>query len=241
MIQSDSWSIIILAYNESETIKTVIDNVILLLKNLLIDYEIIIINDGSTDKTKDILTGSYGNMKEVKVINHEKNYGIGHSLIEAYETANKKIMGMIPGDGQFDTELLGNAIQLFQKDEDLKLVSFYRDSNTIYSPIRRTVSKVQKIINSYVLDIHFRDVNWVKFFRSEILGKREFCMSSSLIETEIIYVTILKSYRYIELPSIYLSRSNVRSKFSFIKSLVRASKDMFNLIKLRRFYKNKEF
>jgi glycosyltransferase involved in cell wall biosynthesis len=236
-MQAESWSIIILAYNEGESIKMVIDNLISLLRKFSLEYEIIVVNDGSLDNTKQTLSKYYIHNDKMTIINHEKNLGIGYSLVEAYKIARKDIIGMIPGDGQFDIELLGEAIQTFQKDKDLKIVSFYRDINTIYSSIRKIVTKIQKGINVFILGIHFKDVNWVKFFRKDVLNRRDFCMKSSLIETEIIYIVTLRKYKYIELPSSYLNRGTPRSKLSFLKSLLLASKDSLNLVKLRKYYK----
>jgi glycosyltransferase involved in cell wall biosynthesis len=236
-MQAEGWSIIILAYNEGGSIKKVIDDLVSSLRKYSIDYEIIVINDGSLDNTKQILARFYKDDEKITIINHEKNLGIGYSLVEAYKTANKDIIGMIPGDGQFDIELFGKAFQSFLEDKDLKIVSFYRDTNTIYSSVRKIVTKIQKGINRFILGIRFKDVNWVKFFRKEVLNRRDFCMRSSLIETEIIYIVTLRKYKYIELPSDYLNRGTPRSKLSFLKSLLLASKDSLNLVKLRQYYK----
>ena len=74
----NSVSILIPCFNEEKTIKKVIDKVLNIdLGN--ISREIIIINDGSTDQTKTLLK-SYEDIKNVKLIHHERNYGKGKAL-----------------------------------------------------------------------------------------------------------------------------------------------------------------
>ena len=69
-------SLLIPAYNEEESIIETIDNAKLLFKNLKIkDFEIIVINDGSTDKTKE-----YAEKAGAKIITHPQNLGYGFSL-----------------------------------------------------------------------------------------------------------------------------------------------------------------
>ena len=236
MSEQKSWVVIVLSYNEEKTIQRVINELISIFEKTTIDYDIVIIDDGSTDNTKSVLQ-NYNEYNKIRVISHDRNLGIGYSLVEGYKLGKNNIIGMVPGDGQFEIALLKEAIRLFGEDDELKLVSFYRDLNNVYSTFRKLVTKIQKTINLFVLGVKFKDVNWVKFLRMDILGNKDFCMKSSLIETEIMYIVTLKKYKFIELPSNYLSREVPRSRLSFIKSLLLASKDVFNLFKLKRYYK----
>ena len=97
MINDKNISVIVPAFNEELLIKKTIDSV-------PDDVDkIIIINDASTDKTKDIVEGELLNNKKLVLLNHEKNSGVGAALISGYEKSielNSDITVVMPGDAQ---------------------------------------------------------------------------------------------------------------------------------------------
>lgn len=103
-------SLLIPAYNEEESIIETIDNAKLLFKNLKIkDFEIIVINDGSTDKT-----GEYAEKAGAKIITHPQNLGYGFSLKNGIKNA------------KFQTIIITDADQTYPLDEVPKLYNEYK-------------------------------------------------------------------------------------------------------------------
>ena len=103
-------SLLIPAYNEEESIIETIDNAKLLFKNLKIkDFEIIVINDGSTDKTKE-----YAKKAGAKIITHPQNLGYGFSLKNGIKNA------------KFQTIIITDADQTYPLDEVPKLYNEYK-------------------------------------------------------------------------------------------------------------------
>ena len=103
-------SLLIPAYNEEQSIVNTIENAKLLFKNLKIkDFEIIVINDGSTDKTKEyaIKTGA-------KIITHPQNLGYGFSLKNGIKNS------------KFQTIIITDADQTYPLDEVPKLYAEYK-------------------------------------------------------------------------------------------------------------------
>ena len=88
----DKISVIIPVYNESESISLLIDEIqqVMLLNKL--DYEIIVVNDGSKDKTYEVLTDITNKVNELIVINLRKNYGQTAALEAGFDNASGQIV-----------------------------------------------------------------------------------------------------------------------------------------------------
>ena len=103
-------SLLIPAYNEEQSIIDTIESAKLLFKNLKVkDFEIIVINDGSTDKTKE-----YASKTGVKIITHPQNLGYGFSLKNGIKNA------------KFQTIIITDADQTYPLDEVPKLYTEYK-------------------------------------------------------------------------------------------------------------------
>ena len=102
-----SLSIIIPAYNEEEAIAKTINGLKKELGNLNLDYEIIVVNDGSTDKTKEILE----KIPEIKLINHPFNKGYGTALKTGIEKTKFDSLLFFDADGQHKTEYISEFLK----------------------------------------------------------------------------------------------------------------------------------
>lgn len=103
-------SIIIPVFNEEQAIKNVISVLSNYLKELDLIHEIIVINDGSTDKTLDILT-ELKNQFDIKIITHPYNKGYGASLKTGARQAAYEWLLFYDGDGQHKIEYLNEFLK----------------------------------------------------------------------------------------------------------------------------------
>src|SRR4030042_1452804 len=95
-------SIIMPSLNEEKNLETAVLNVYQAVKKYQAACEVIIINDGSRDRTREIaesLTKRYNDMP-VKLINHEKPMGVGYSFRDGTQNAEGEAVTMMPGDGE---------------------------------------------------------------------------------------------------------------------------------------------
>lgn len=96
-------SVFMPAFNEEESIKTSVNNVDGVLKTLgLKNYETIIIDDGSKDKTAEIVKIISDNNKKVRLVGHVKNLGYGRALITGFTNSVYPWVAFVDSDGQFD-------------------------------------------------------------------------------------------------------------------------------------------
>ena len=215
------FSLIIFCYNEEGSIENVVSSAIRFLTERNWDYEVTIVDDGSTDKTLQILERLTASIKDLKVITHQKNMGIGMALRTGYQNASKEYVCAIPGDGQFDIEEL-KAVQSFGNHT---YYSFYRPV-TNYNLYRKFLSWVNRLFNQHISGVYLRDVNWIKVYRREQIEMVKPKLTSSLIESEICAKLFKLGATPIEMPSKYLERKHGISTGGSWRTLKKALADL---------------
>ncbi len=219
-----NYSIIIFCFNEQGTLNGVFQDTLAFLNENLVQSEIIIVNDGSTDDTFLVCEQILKDYPGIKIINHERNLGIGMALRSGYKAAKNEFVCAIPGDGQFDIK------ELYQvKPFDQKVYySFYRPQ-TNYSFYRSCLTWFNRLFNQHMLAIYLRDVNWIKVYRKEQLDLVSPVLRSSLIESEICAKLFKLNIHSIEIPSVYLERKSGISKGGSWNTLKKAIAETIRL------------
>lgn len=235
-MEKQSWSIIVFCFNEVGNVKNVINNIFEVFSKMDISaFEVLVIDDGSTDGSYEIIKEIYETTNRINFIPHLKNKGIGFALRSGYFNAKNENICAVPADGQFDIEELLPYAYL-PKDE---FISFYRKENTTYSMARNALSQANKVINRVFNGFNLLDVNWVKVYKREELLKLNLELESSLVESEICAKLIFKKQKPVEIISKYLSRTSGESKGASGKIVLQAIKDTYQLYNvLRKFRKS---
>jgi glycosyltransferase involved in cell wall biosynthesis len=228
-----SWSVGILCLNEVHTIKPIVQRLRGILAQMTDTYEIIIVDDGSTDGTGEVALELEKEYPEVRVITHAGNKGIGMGFRSVFANARYENMSVISGDGQFDmTELL--PFPEVPKDH---FVSFYRKENTTYTLFRNILSYLNKKLNKMIIGVDTKDVNWAKIYKKADIDSLDLQLKSSLIESEIFAKLIFHGKKVIEVESKYLPRTHGQSKGGSAKVIKKAVTDIMKLIKIMSKYK----
>src|SRR5690349_13747197 len=94
-------SVIIMAYNEAASLQMVADEITAAVQRLGISYELLIIDDGSTDETGEIADRLAGESKRVRVVHHAPNGGLGAVYRTGFAEARGLYLTFFPADGQF--------------------------------------------------------------------------------------------------------------------------------------------
>lgn len=232
-----SWSFGILCYNEIGSLPAVYDQVRKLIVDWgLSDWEILLVDDGSTDGTRDWIGRQSDADPAVKAILHPGNRGIGEGIRSIYFNATRENVVFIPGDGQFDVAELNP----FPEFPASTFLSFYRIENLTYSTFRNALSWFNKIFNRAVLGLSLRDVNWVKVYKREILTGLDLRLHSSAIESEICAKLTVSGIRPLEIQSRYLPRRHGVSKGASLKSIFLVLRELFRLYKAVALYRWKK-
>ncbi|OGH52621.1 MAG: hypothetical protein A3G13_02065, partial [Candidatus Levybacteria bacterium RIFCSPLOWO2_12_FULL_37_7] len=229
-------SITLPAYNEEQTIEQVARNALHAVLGLTRKYQILLVNDGSYDKTGEIMNRikkEFGS--NISVVHHKKNKGFTGAMKSCYENANGDLIFLGPADGQFDYLELTLFIEAI-KDNDI--VVAYRAVNQ-EGFIRKFYSFLFHLITKLLFGIRLREFSSCILYTREVRNSISITSDpfSCLFLPEFIYRSMKKGYRIGEVPiHFYKRKGGVRKGTNFrmiVKTLFEITKFWFD-IRLRR-------
>ena len=223
-----SLSIFVFLYNEKGNIAQLLESLNFFVTNHVEDGELIVINDGSNDGSKDVLANLQNNY-QFTLINHETNLGIGHALKNGYQSSTKDFVVGVPGDGQFNVM---EILEIKEWNFD-RFYSFYREQKG-YNWYRNSLTQFNLLLNRLFLKNSLKDVNWIKVYSKKQLVEANPELNSSLIESEISSKLIKRGYIFEEISSTYLPRNSGVPKGGNIKTVSKAFIEMFHLVRIVR-------
>ncbi len=224
----DSLSVLIAAYNEEENILDAVKSVYSALKGLIFDYEIIIINDGSTDKTGRIIASLAKKDNRIKVITHRRNLGFGRSIRDGLNLARKTYLTGFPGDNDMSAVSLRELIKE-RKSADL-IISYM--ANTSARPlVRRLASAFFVVFMNLLFGLHLRYYNGYFIAKTKLIKSLSLCSEGLAIFAEAIVRLIKQGVKYKEIPFIHEDRKTHQSKALSFKSVVQTLKTVGILVK----------
>lgn len=203
-----SLTIAIPAYNEEQSIAGVIKNTLRNGPKYLSDFEIVIIDDGSTDKTGKIADSFTRKDKRVRVV-HQKNGGYGNAMLRGIQEAKKEFVAYMPADGQFLVQDMEYCLP-HMKHADLILGA--RGSRADYTTYRLILSYTYLILLRILFGISYQDVNWLTIWRTKLVQKLPISSRGIFLLAEIVVRFQRKGLRIVEAPSFYRPRKGGQVK-----------------------------
>lgn len=198
-----SITIAIPAYNEEECIEWVVKDTFKSLPKYFKDFEVVVVDDGSRDKTGIILDKLAKANKKLRVI-HQKNGGYSKAMWTGIKASKKEFVAYMPADGQFLIEDMRHCFEVMKNND---LVLGYRGGRSDYTPKRIFFSYGFLLILLILFDIKYMDVGWVHIWRTKKVQKLKLmAMGGIFILTEILVRFKKLGYKIIEAPSYYRPR-----------------------------------
>ena len=212
-------SIVIPAYNEEIGIAGTIDGVVEVIKPLHIGYELIVVNDGSTDNTAKIVEN-----KNIKIINHEENKGYGASLKTGVRYSQYENILIIDADGSYPAEHIPD---LLESAMNYDMVVGARVAGNVKIPLIRKPAKlfINKLAN-YLAEKKIPDLNsGMRIIKKEIIQQFVKILPNGFSFTVTITLAMLTNdYQIKYIPINYNERKG--------KSKIRPIHDTLNFIQL---------
>jgi len=221
-----TFSLVIPLYNEEKNVTKVIVPIISELKKERIDYELILVNNGSQDETGKLIKELNKKNSRIKLVKIEVNQGYGWGIISGLKKTRGKYIGFMCGDEQVHP---GDVIKTYHK-----LVSDNLDLCKVSRVIRqdgfkrRLISIFYNFIFSLIFPVKSRDINGTpKIMKREVYEKINLKSKDWFIDAEAMIKCEKKGYKIGEVPIIFYQRkegvSNVKLStiFEFLKNILR--------------------
>lgn len=226
--KTPSISVFFPCHNEEDAIEELIQKTLAVLQKLTPDFEIIIVDDGSVDRTAQIADKLAVEIPEVKVVHHEKNLGYGSALQSGFKAATKELVFYTDGDAQFDINELPPLLPLIAKYD---IVSCYR-INRQEGLIRKFNAFCWTKLVCILFKLKLKDIDCAfKLFKREIFENIKMESTGALIDTEILARAVRKGYSITQRPVHHYPRQAGTSSGASPAVILRAFKELFKLRK----------
>lgn len=220
-------SIFFPAYNDSGTIASLVITALQTARTLTPDHEVIVVNDGSRDRTAEILDELARMYPQVRVVHHETNRGYGGALRTGFATATRELVFYTDGDAQYDPAEMAALWQRF--DDNVDLVNGYKISRS--DPLHRIViGRIYHHTVKLLFGLTVRDVDCdFRMMRRSIFDRVRLEKNSGVICLEMMKKITDAGFRIAEVPVHHYHRAYGRSQFFNFRRLYRTAIDVVKL------------
>ena len=227
-----SISVLFPMYNERASVERMVSKAVSVLEGLTDDYEVLIVDDGSTDGSECIADALAARDAHVRVIRHTTNRGYGAALQAGFTGAAKDLVFYTDCDEPVDLAEIKCALARLMPDIDL-VVGYRIDRHD--TPRRWLYSLVYNGLVRLLFGVHVRDVNFsFKLIRRTALNRLDLCAGSTFIDGELLAEAVRYGYRIVEMPIEYYPRKHGRSSFDSLDAVVHTLEDMLSYLRRTR-------
>ncbi len=228
-------TVVMPALDEEKNILSAINAVLESFRDFGINGEIVVINDGSSDKTGELVKDVIGKENRVRTIRHDSPQGIGASFWEGVDAARGDIVVMLPGDNENDP---GEILRYYKLLEHVDMVIpflFNRESRSLF---RNALSFIYRFIINSTFLVNFNYTNGTVLYRKSILQDLPYRNKSFFFQTDILIRAVKKGYLFAEVPYKLGSRRHGVSKAVSFPSFMKVVKGYIRLVRDHYFTKN---
>lgn len=235
-----SVSLLAWALNEEAIVESFLERAVGLLENTVDDWEIVFVDDCSTDRTPEILRAFAAREPRLRIIRHEHNMNVGMACRTAVANARKEFLFCQTVDWSYDIGKLRIFLELLKhfdvvqgiRPVPIRLLSYIPVLRSIYRIRRRSDSLYKATIslgNYYTLRIlfgvRFHDFQNVTFYRTSLAQGLKLEGRTSFVNPEMMLKSYYQGARFIEVPIQFLPRTQGVAKGTRPRTVMRSIKD----------------
>jgi glycosyltransferase involved in cell wall biosynthesis len=209
-----------------------VSRVMTVMATLTDDYEVLVVDDGSTDATASLLDELARRRPQLRVVRHARNLGYGAALRSGFRHACKELIFYTDGDGQYDVGELARLVPLMTAEIDV--VNGYKRKRA--DPWHRVVlGEIYKRASRWLFGLPIRDVDCdFRLLRREAIQRIDLVSASGVVCTEMVYKLHEAGRRFAEVEVHHYPRRHGRSQFFTFRRVARTAIDFFVLwVRLR--------
>jgi len=236
-----SVSLLAWAYNEEELIDGFLDRAFELLDAVATDYEVVLVDDASTDRTPELLASYAAREPRLRVIRHARNLNVGYACRTAITHAQKEFLFWQTVDWSYDLKNLRIFLELLGhfdvvqgvRPVPIRLLSYIPVLRSIYRVRTRSDNFAKAVVslsNYYILRIlfglKFHDFQNVTLYPTALLRKFELRGYSSFINPECLIRVATTGATFVEVPIRFIPRQAGLAKGTKLSAIRRSLSDI---------------
>lgn len=235
-------SIIIPAYNEGDQIYNTLEETSSTMKNLGLDYEIIVVDDGSADSTYEEAKRASLGLDDIIAVRYAENGGKGNAIKYGFEYASGKLVAFIDADMDLHPRQIETFIEYMKNyDADLVIGSKRHPLSKLDYPLqRRFLSTGYSLLIKALFDLSVRDTQTgLKLFKYEVLEEifPKILVKRYAFDLEVLVNAHHKGYKIAEAPiTLSFQRKFGRVGFGDIKPIAIDTAAIFYRLRILKYY-----
>lgn len=195
------------------------------------DYELVVVDDASTDTTPALADARAAADRHIKVVHHPKNRKLGGSIKSGFGASTGDVVLYTDADLPFELTELPRALRVL-RTYDADLICAYRHDRTGEGPRRMIYSWVYNWLITLLFKVHVRDVNFAfKLVRRRVLDHVELVSEGSFVDAELVVRATRLGFHIVQIGVDYFPRSRGESTLSSPSVIVKIIRE---LLRLRR-------
>lgn len=236
-----SVSLLAWAYNEEELIGEFLDRAVALLESCVTEWEIVLVNDCSTDRTLEIASERAERDPRIRIVNHPRNLNVGWAGRNAIKNARNDIIFWQTVDWSYDLKNLRIFLELTKYFDVVQGIRPTPIRLFSYIPVLRSIYRVKvrsdnlwaavfSLGNYYVLRIlfglNFHDFQNITFYHRQLVQSLDLVGTSAFVNPEMLIKAHATGASFIEVPIRFLPRQKGQAKGIKPKSVAKAVLDV---------------
>jgi glycosyltransferase involved in cell wall biosynthesis len=217
----------LLGYNERDTIERAARRCARVLQSSGQTYELVLVDDGSTDGSGEIVDRLALELPFCRAIHHPRNLGIGAGIRTCYFATHGQWATWFPADLQADPGELPRLLEFLPRCDVLVT---YRDARQRQERLlRKAISYTDRALVRLLFGLALKDLHWIRFFRRELLDRMNLACHSPSIDTEMMVWAKKLGARIVQVPLPDQPRQGGVPKGATLKNVVGAVTDLMSL------------
>jgi glycosyltransferase involved in cell wall biosynthesis len=214
-------------YNDAKTIATMVRDVQGALTPLVDELEIVVVDDGSSDGSPDVLHTLAKEVPELVVVVHEHNRGYGGALISAFTTATKDWIFYTDGDAQYDAKEATVMVAAVTPSTDIVQGYKIGRGDPWY---RKIIGRVYHHVVKMAFGLHQRDTDCdFRLFRRTLFVEHPLASQTGVICVELVRRFEVAGAEFVEVPVHHYFRPHGKSQFFRLPHIARAALQLSRL------------